>query len=273
MRLVLPPLIAPAARPIDIAEARAHVGQDLAIDDALLARNIAAARDFAEGECHRTIIATRHRMVGDRFPCGAIALERGPVLAVRSVKYLDMAGVLQTMSAADYVVDTSGVIACIAPVFGKTWPSDALPQLGSVRVEFDAGEAAALSVSIDTNTLTIRGGIWAPLVVGDSMRLSNSGGALPAPLQPDTDYFVQSLPTATSFTLAATEGGPAIDLTDTGSGTHFIGAVPDGLVAWMLLRLAGLYENRQDAAVVERGAMQALPYVDRLLDPYRIEGA
>jgi hypothetical protein len=53
------------------------------------------------------------------------------------------------------------------------------------------------------------------LVTGSRFRLV--GGTLPTPLLANTDYFA-IVSTHTSFTLAATLGGAAIDLTDAGSG-------------------------------------------------------
>lgn len=46
--------------------------------------------------------------------------------------------------------------------------------------------------------------------------------------------------------------------------------VPQGIKRWMLLRIGSLYENREEFAVVNRGTLVAMPFVDRLLDPYRV---
>ena len=70
------------------------------------------------------------------------------------------------------------------------------------------------------------------------------GGALPAPLQPYTDYFVAEIVAPGEYTLAATSGGASIDLSGTGTGQHYLGqpgahgaegAVPQGILQWMLL--------------------------------------
>ena len=259
--------IPPAALPMSVIEARDHVRQDLSSDDAQLDSYIRAATEFAQAECQRTLIATRYRLVLDRFPSGAIKMEYGPVLAVRSVKYLDMSSVQQTMPTADYTADLSTGLCRIAPVFGKIW-QPSLPQIGAVEVIFDAGDAAAVTAS--GNVLTIRGALWRTLTVGDMVRFSNSGGTLPDPLQTDTDYFIQSLPSATSMTLAAAAGGAVIPLTTVGTGTSYIGAIPDGIKAWMKLRLGTLYDHRSDMVIMPRGKLDPLPYVDRLLDFSRV---
>jgi hypothetical protein len=58
------------------------------------------------------------------------------------------------------------------------------------------------------------------LEVGARIRVSNSGGGLPAPLAAGTDYYVESVPTSTTLKVSATSGGAAIDITTAGTGTH-----------------------------------------------------
>ena len=53
-------IIPPAAMPLDVADARTHVRQDLTDDDATLLGCIRAARSFAQTECRRTLVATRY---------------------------------------------------------------------------------------------------------------------------------------------------------------------------------------------------------------------
>lgn len=47
-------------------------------------------------------------------------------------------------------------------------------------------------------------------------------------------------------------------------------AVPQGIKIWMLLRLGALYENREEVSAMRQGKIEPLPYVDRLLDAYRV---
>jgi hypothetical protein len=46
--------------------------------------------------------------------------------------------------------------------------------------------------------------------------------------------------------------------------------VPQGIKNWMLIRIATLYENREEVAILSRGKVEPLPFVDRLLDAYRV---
>jgi len=63
----------------------------------------------------------------------------------------------------------------------------------------------------------------------DIIEMTNSGGALPAGLAIDTKYFIINVTTDT-FQVSLTQGGAAVDITDTGTGTHSFHdqiAIPD----------------------------------------------
>lgn len=47
-------------------------------------------------------------------------------------------------------------------------------------------------------------------------------------------------------------------------------AVPMGIKQWMLIRIGTMFENREEVALMSRGKIEPLPYVDGLLDPYRV---
>lgn len=285
---------APYAEPIDRAEAIDHSkALDDGTDDALFDLFISSARRHAEIATQRQILAARWKLVLDSFPLPAgpmgvpygwvsvpygqqfslprhaILLSPTPVVQVVSIQYLDLAGVLQTMPTTDYIVDTACAPARITPAFNKTWPVN-LPQIGSVQVTFDAGYVAPITADPTANTITIAGGLWKTLAINDVVRLSNSGGILPTGLAANVDYYIESVPTAGSYKLKATLAGAAIDITDAGEGTHFLGIVPSGIKSWMLLRINSLFENRGEYAVGQGVGVDPLPFVDSLLDPYRV---
>ena len=74
--------------------------------------------------------------------------------------------------------------------------------------------AFTANASTDVITATAHG-----LSDGDPIRLTTTG-TLPAGLAASTDYYVRDKATNT-FKLAASSGGTAIDITDTGSGSHY----------------------------------------------------
>lgn len=46
--------------------------------------------------------------------------------------------------------------------------------------------------------------------------------------------------------------------------------VPEGIRQWILMRVATMYENREEVALLNRGRIQDLPFVDSLLAPYSV---
>lgn len=263
LRLVTPPV----CQPIDLAEARLHVRQDITDDDPHILQGIVAASENAQVETQRSLVAARWKLTLDTPPNGPIVLERGPVFNVVSIQYLDMSGAQQTWPTTEWIADLTTLPARITPRFGKVWPIS-LPQIGAIEVIFDAGSATQITADATADTITVKG-LWSTLTIGQAVRFSNSGGALPAPLASDTDYYVQSIVSAGVYKFSATSGGAAIDLTDVGSGTSYIGEIPSGIKAWMLLRIGALHENRQ-AEELESGTNIQVGFLDRLLDPYRV---
>lgn len=268
----------PTAEPIDLADAKSYLRVTFTNDDALITAMIAGARNYAENFCQKQFVAARWQQTMDAFPQSKLSgtnytqaysrpqsciyLERGPVTQVVSVNYTDLQGVNQVMPAANYTVDTTTDPARITPIFGQIWPIP-VPQIGSVWVVFDTGYVAPITAA--GNNITVQG--WLPLVIGNVIRLSNSGGTLPAPLAAKTDYYIQSVVSPGVYTLSATSGGAVIPLTTTGTGTSYLSEVPAGLAAWLKLRIASLYENREE--LDQTGMVKPLPYSDRLLDPYK----
>lgn len=46
--------------------------------------------------------------------------------------------------------------------------------------------------------------------------------------------------------------------------------VPEGIKGWIKLRVGSLYAHREEMAVLSRGRIDPLPFVDGLLDPYKV---
>jgi len=46
--------------------------------------------------------------------------------------------------------------------------------------------------------------------------------------------------------------------------------VPEGIKSWIKLRVGSLYAHREDLAALTRGRIEPLPFLDGLLDPYRM---
>ncbi len=301
MRQYLVQRTAPTVEPLSLVEAKSHLRVDITDDDALITSLVTAARQYAEQITRRAFIAQRWTSALDTFPrpgfnVGSanwygpqwginpgpltvlspegetgyeIYLPYAPTLFVESVQYIDTtspAGILQTLDPTKYQLDLSEP-ACLTPAFGTVWPETQM-QKGAVTIKFSAGFACPLTADATADTISVP--IWPVLAIGATVRLSNTGGTLPAPLQAATDYFVQSVPSAGVYKLSATSGGSAIDITTVGTGTSFVGVVPPGILAWLKIRMGSMYENREEVALLNRGKIELLPFVDGLLDNFRV---
>lgn len=139
---------APTIEPITVDEAKdwARITDDT--EDAVVERLITAARGFVEEITGRALITQTWDYYLDAFPCGlgTIDVPRPRLQSVTFVKYTDEDGVVQTLDAAEYTVDTKREPARIVPAYGESWPSIRdVPN--AVQVRFVAGYgAAAVSV-------------------------------------------------------------------------------------------------------------------------------
>lgn len=270
----------PDGEPIHLDAAKLHCGVHDSDRDALFPKWIADAREDVESRTCRQLLHARYTLsldafprdslrVGNRWVYHGIIIPHVPLVSVASVAYVDSAGATQTIASSDYVVSTSATPGHITPAYAYSWPPTRC-QAGAVTVTYDAGYASRFSADATANTLTVTGPVtWA---VDAPVRLSNSGGAsgaLPAPLATGTTYYVKTASSGV-YTLAATPGGAEIDLTDAGTGTHFIGEVPAGILDWMLLQVGTRCLNREGEAVVERGQMTTPQFVDGMLDRFRV---
>lgn len=46
--------------------------------------------------------------------------------------------------------------------------------------------------------------------------------------------------------------------------------VPEGIKRWMLIRIGSMYEHREENTILPRGKLEPLPFVDGLLDPFKV---
>lgn len=111
--------------------------------DPLLSMLIQAARQHAETHLKRAIITQTVELHLDAFPCLVIKLP--PLQTVSSIKYYDTNGVLQTLAADQYLVDTTSIPARITPAYGLVWPITQW-RTNAVTVQFVAGYGAASAV-------------------------------------------------------------------------------------------------------------------------------
>lgn len=113
-----------------------------------------------------------------------------------------------------------------------------------------------------------------PVVSVVSVRYLDMGGLWQ--IMPMTDYVVESSSEPARITPAFGKIWPPT-LPQIGSveilfdaGYADVTKVPDGIKRWMLLRVGSLYQHREEMSVLPAGRIDPLPFVDSLLDPYRV---
>ena len=138
-------ITAPATEPVTLTEAKAHCRVDGTDDDALITALITAARQQGEHRTGRAFITQTWELALDAFPEAEIELQLPPVQSITSVKYLDSSEVEQTISSAEYSLDTYGIRNWVIPSYGYDWPST-LDAANAVKVRFVTGYGAASAV-------------------------------------------------------------------------------------------------------------------------------
>jgi uncharacterized phiE125 gp8 family phage protein len=239
----------PAAEPVHLTEAKIHLR--LAVDsasavaytneDALLSRIISASRRVAEVETWKSQVLQTWDFFLDCWPDGdEIELPFPPLRQVLFIKYTDSDGVESTMDTATYDVDLSSTPGRVVLANDENWPVSTLRSMNPVHIRFTCGYIIPFSVSTSTDVVTA---LNHPFVNGDSIRLSVSGGILPTGVLAKTDYIVNNVVDGVSFKLTG------VDFTTSGSGSMFVGEIPDTTIAGMLLVLTDLYEERADTVI------------------------
>lgn len=145
MALVL--VTPPAAEPVSLPEAKAHLRVDITDDDALISALITAAREYCEGFQNRAYITQTWQLWLDSWPEGSeIRIPRPPLQAVNSVKYYGADNTEYVLPPADYIVDNKSEPGRIVLACGKSWPGVTLRPANAICVEFVAGYGAPADV-------------------------------------------------------------------------------------------------------------------------------
>jgi uncharacterized phiE125 gp8 family phage protein len=257
-------ITAPRDEPLALAEAKDHLRVDGKDSDARIRGLITAAREHVEGIIGRSLLTQSWRLSLDRWPYdGVIRLPKPPLLQVDQVTYVDPDGVTKTWSSDEYRVDTQDEPGRLTLAWDASWPS-LRHVIGAVQVDYTAGHAVAFTADNTNDTLTAAGHTYA---ADDVVRLTNSGGALPAGLAAETDYYVINV-SGNTLQLATSQGGSAVSFTDDGTGTHYLGIVPEPIRQAMLLLVGHWYEHREQASPA---SIEQIPVAAQsLLAPYRV---
>ncbi|MCR4375991.1 MAG: hypothetical protein NUW22_14205 [Acidobacteria bacterium] len=110
--------------------------------DPMLSMLITAARRVAENMTGRAFITQTWELVLDVFPSKEIEIGMLPIQSITTVKYYDTDGVLQTIAAADYVLEPDTLPGWLLPAYDVDWP-DTYDMAQSVIIRFVAGYGSA----------------------------------------------------------------------------------------------------------------------------------
>jgi uncharacterized phiE125 gp8 family phage protein len=133
----------PATEPVSLSDAKLRLRVDSSDEDALIARAIVAAREYAENYTHRQLVTARYRLEMDGPPVGRrrwaeLQIPRPPLASVESVRYRKPGAIEYTeIDPSCYAVDTASVPGRVILLDG--WPALDTMRPGAIAVDFTAG--------------------------------------------------------------------------------------------------------------------------------------
>jgi hypothetical protein len=289
---------APTTEPLLLAEVKTHMHEDLvdAANDAKITRLIIAARIHAENECRRAFVTQKWDLWLDAFPLhtyygvlpGYVPVDQLPSawMTMRNYAVRFRGGridlpfpMLQSVDAVKYraaAAENGTAVAATSSTLTLAVAANATDSYynGAV-VQIVAGAGAGQVNSVisyvgATRQATV--GPWDVLpdatsvyaLTGVIMTLSPARYTVDAISEPGVitpavnTYWPDTVNTTNAVQISYTSGY--------GDAT----AVPAGIKEWMLMRIGAMYENREEIVVGQRLTLVELPFVDNLLDPYRI---
>ena len=134
---------APAAEPLSLADAKAHLRVDGEDEDGLIGAQIEAARAYVEAMTGVCLVERTLTLRADSWTDLA-APPVAPLTAVASITYTDAAGDEQTLSTDVYALRLEGLDPGIVLKFGQVWP--AIQQGSHIEIEVTAGYGEATDV-------------------------------------------------------------------------------------------------------------------------------
>ncbi len=135
----------PSVEPVTLVEAKDHCRVDGTELDALFTGVIIpSARQSAEHEMGRALCTQTRELVLDAFPADCV-LEGAPIQSLVSVKYLDTAGVEQTLDPQDVILDKDSEPGYLSLNYGMGWP-ETYDVPNAVRVRYICGYGGAEDV-------------------------------------------------------------------------------------------------------------------------------
>jgi uncharacterized phiE125 gp8 family phage protein len=157
LKLVTPPTL----EPVTLAEAKRQANVVASDEDSLLTALIVAARELVEQDTSRALLTQTWALKLHDWFVDKLELPRAPLQSVTSIKYLDSAGVEQTLPASYYDVDTHREPGVIWRDEDAVWPlvSD---DANAITITYKAGygDAAAACPGRAKQAILLLVGHW-----------------------------------------------------------------------------------------------------------------
>jgi hypothetical protein len=289
----------PAVEPVTLTEAKAHLREIDSTQDALIGTLISAARLHAETVCRRAFINQQWKMTADRFPSPmagklneywigqqwglsgqgsvsqffptdrsgyAIVVPWSTLISVDSIKYRSTVTESGTAASATSSTITLGAGASTVDNFYSGAALQIASGTGLGQYNVIISYVGATKVATVSPWATVPDATSQYLIAGILTTLSSAVYVVDNVSEPAriTPNFGNVWPT----TLQRINAAEVTFTVGYGADETF---VPAGIKHWILMRVATLYENREAVAVLGRGGkVDALPFVDDLLLPYRV---
>jgi len=238
----------PTGRVLSLGEARrqCRIDADMTDDDIPLYDLIDQAQEFCQQEIYgqRQLLTATYRLRLTSWWDGLLQLPRPPLAVLDAVKYYATStDTLTTFSSSSYIVRKPWMQPGTVELHHDyDWPDENSDRREPIYIDFTAGFATPFTAAAGTDIITATGRTFTD---GDSFQLSKASDAtIPGGLAVNTVYYARDSSGATCK-LAATSGGAAIDITDAGTGTFFVGEVPGSIKRAMLMLIGHWYRNRE----------------------------
>lgn len=112
----------PTVEPVSLTDMKLNMRVTCDADDNLITAYIAASRQWCEDYENRAYITQTITLKRDSF-YGGIVLPKPNLQSVTTIKYIDQAGVNQTLDSSIYDVDIYSEPGIVTLAFGEQWPT------------------------------------------------------------------------------------------------------------------------------------------------------
>jgi uncharacterized phiE125 gp8 family phage protein len=129
----------PAAEPVALTEAKAHLRVDAAAEDTLIASLIVTARLHVEAAMGLALLTQSWSWLRDAWPPGpTLELPLRPVQSIAAVRVYDEAGVAATLDPGTYLLDGAATPPRLIRQGALAWPKPGRTANG-IEIAFTAG--------------------------------------------------------------------------------------------------------------------------------------